>query len=201
MTAENERASKAEAAGVAAGGEKKVSKRPDVKAIGLMRERGLCLRLPGDKCVGAFPGLEPGFRFWSRAEMCVAGCHFPPVAGIDTARVRHPALAGGEGAVATSVVVGGWYEDDVDGGDVRGDILLLDVPSSPARGRRQRASRDELRWEPARPRRLPRRRLLGRFCGRGSGRSEAAPTAEHQARARPLSGIGSQLRCAPREVM
>ena len=62
-----------------------------------------------------------GFKFHSRAEMCVTGVHFPPVAGIDymsaadtkKAARADPAAAAANPehlACAASIVVSGEYE-------------------------------------------------------------------------------------------
>lgn len=88
--------------------------RGDLRASGLMRERGLWLNTD-KRIVGAIPGIEIGDVFFFRMELCVLGLHGQPQAGIDylTAGMS----SNGE-PIATSVIVSGGYEDDQDAGDV-----------------------------------------------------------------------------------
>ena len=71
-----------DAVGVQADGKTKLSKRPDLVALKWTREAGEAADGAG-KCFGTIAGVHVGFQFHSRAEMCVTGVHFPPVAGID----------------------------------------------------------------------------------------------------------------------
>lgn len=118
-------------------GGKKVSQRPDTKAIEDTKKSGLCTRIRDEAearkkgwtalaygaVVGSMhgDGVRVGQAFWSRAELSVCGMHFPPVAGIDTATVN----TAGEQVlkVATSLVVGGNYEDNSDASAKAGEIV------------------------------------------------------------------------------
>ena len=116
-------------------GGKKVSQRPDTKAIEDTKRSGLCTRIKDEAdalkkgwralaygaVVGAVHGVRVGQVFWSRAELSVTGMHFPPVAGIDCAEVCTD--AGDSLKVATSIVVGGNYEDDKDDDAKAGEIV------------------------------------------------------------------------------
>ncbi|XP_074338159.1 histone-lysine N-methyltransferase family member SUVH2-like [Apium graveolens] len=88
--------------------------RNDLKASAVMRERGLWLNRD-KRIVGAIPGVEIGDVFFFRMELCVVGIHEQPQAGIDY--LPSSRSSNGE-PIATSIIVSGGYEDDVDTGDV-----------------------------------------------------------------------------------
>lgn len=88
--------------------------RSDLRASGLMRTCGLWLNRD-KRIVGAIPGICIGDVFFYRMELVVVGLHGQPQAGIDYL----PASMSSNGEpIATSVIVSGGYEDDVDEGDV-----------------------------------------------------------------------------------
>lgn len=88
--------------------------RSDLKASATMRSRGLWLNRD-KRIVGAIPGICIGDVFLYRMELCVVGLHGQPQAGIDY--LPGSMSSNGE-PIATSVIVSGGYEDDVDEGDV-----------------------------------------------------------------------------------
>nr|GMD65634.1 histone-lysine N-methyltransferase family member SUVH9-like [Ipomoea batatas] len=88
--------------------------RGDLKAAQLMRERGLWLNRD-KRIVGSIPGVYVGDLFFFRMELCVVGLHGQVQAGIDFVSASHS--SNGE-PIATSVIVSGGYEDDMDSGDV-----------------------------------------------------------------------------------
>nr|GME20190.1 histone-lysine N-methyltransferase family member SUVH9-like [Ipomoea batatas] len=79
-----------------------------------MRERGLWLNRD-KRIVGSIPGVYVGDLFFFRMELCVVGLHGQVQAGIDFVSASHS--SNGE-PIATSVIVSGGYEDDMDSGDV-----------------------------------------------------------------------------------
>ncbi|KHM99040.1 Putative histone-lysine N-methyltransferase, H3 lysine-9 specific SUVH9 [Glycine soja] len=86
----------------------------DLRASAVMRNCGLWLNRD-KRIVGAIPGVCIGDVFLYRMELCVVGLHGQPQAGIDYL----PASMSSNGEpIATSVIVSGGYEDDVDEGDV-----------------------------------------------------------------------------------
>ncbi|KAK7407769.1 hypothetical protein VNO78_09835 [Psophocarpus tetragonolobus] len=88
--------------------------RGDLRASAVMRSCGLWLNRD-KRIVGAIPGVCIGDVFLYRMELCVVGLHGQPQAGIDYL----PASMSSNGEpIATSVIVSGGYEDDVDEGDV-----------------------------------------------------------------------------------
>ncbi|KAL9327317.1 hypothetical protein ACSQ67_007962 [Phaseolus vulgaris] len=88
--------------------------RGDLRAAGLMRERGLWLHRQ-QRIVGAIPGIVVGDVFLFRMELCVFGLHGQIQAGIDY--LPGSMSSCGE-PIATSVIVSGGYEDDLDNGEV-----------------------------------------------------------------------------------
>ncbi|KAL8036915.1 hypothetical protein ABFS82_11G007700 [Erythranthe guttata] len=98
---------------------KKSSKRPDLKAITEMMNTGAILYT--EKIIGAFPGIDVGHQFFSRAEMVVVGFHNHWLNGIDyigktasAGRKTSMNLTGYNLPLAISIVLSGQYEDDVD---------------------------------------------------------------------------------------
>ncbi|CAJ1932903.1 unnamed protein product [Sphenostylis stenocarpa] len=88
--------------------------RSDLRASAVMRNCGLWLNRD-KRIVGSIPGVCIGDVFLYRMELCVVGLHGQPQAGIDYL----PASLSSNGEpIATSVIVSGGYEDDVDEGDV-----------------------------------------------------------------------------------
>ncbi|KAJ1440356.1 hypothetical protein SESBI_01926 [Sesbania bispinosa] len=88
--------------------------RSDLRASAVMRNCGLWLNRD-KRIVGAIPGVCIGDVFLYRMELCVVGLHGQPQAGIDYL----PASMSSNGEpIATSVIVSGGYEDDLDEGDV-----------------------------------------------------------------------------------
>ncbi|CAH9118418.1 unnamed protein product [Cuscuta epithymum] len=88
--------------------------RGDLKAAQVLRERGLWLNRD-KRIVGSIPGVYIGDVFFFRMELCVVGLHGQVQAGIDFLPANHS--SNGE-PIATSVIVSGGYEDDMDSGDV-----------------------------------------------------------------------------------
>ncbi|XP_061339005.1 histone-lysine N-methyltransferase family member SUVH9-like [Gastrolobium bilobum] len=89
-------------------------KRSDLKASKLMRRSGLCLNRD-KRIVGAIPGICIGDVFLYRMELYVVGLHGQPQAGIDYLPSR---MSSNGEPIATSVIVSGGYEDDLDKDDV-----------------------------------------------------------------------------------
>ncbi|KAL1338888.1 hypothetical protein HN51_033487 [Arachis hypogaea] len=88
--------------------------RGDLRASTLMKTCGLWLNRD-KRIVGAIPGVFVGDVFLYRMELCVVGLHGQTQAGIDYL----PASMSSNGEpIATSVIVSGGYEDDMDDGDV-----------------------------------------------------------------------------------
>ncbi|ESW25106.1 hypothetical protein PHAVU_003G007700 [Phaseolus vulgaris] len=88
--------------------------RSDLRASAVMRSCGLWLNRD-KRIVGSIPGVCVGDVFLYRMELCVVGLHGHPQAGIDY--LPGSMSSNGE-PIATSVIVSGGYEDDVDEGDV-----------------------------------------------------------------------------------
>ncbi|BAT98759.1 hypothetical protein LR48_Vigan06g138500 [Vigna angularis] len=88
--------------------------RSDLRASAVMRSCGLWLNRD-KRIVGAIPGVCVGDVFLYRMELCVVGLHGQAQAGIDY--LPGSMSSNGE-PIATSVIVSGGYEDDVDEGDV-----------------------------------------------------------------------------------
>lgn len=87
--------------------------RGDLRAAALMRERGLWMNR-AKRIVGAIPGVFVGDLFLFRMELCVVGLHGQIQAGIDY--LPASMCSNGE-PIATSVIVSGGYEDDMDDGE------------------------------------------------------------------------------------
>ncbi|XP_068643019.1 histone-lysine N-methyltransferase, H3 lysine-9 specific SUVH4-like [Aristolochia californica] len=93
---------------------KKRIKRPDLKAISIMKQSNAILYPKG---IGSLKGIDVGHRFFSRAEMVVVGLHDHWMNGIDFMgasygkffEYRHYRFP-----IAVSVVISGQYEDDLD---------------------------------------------------------------------------------------
>ncbi|XP_006645268.1 histone-lysine N-methyltransferase, H3 lysine-9 specific SUVH4 [Oryza brachyantha] len=100
------------------GGQKRPSKRPDLKAITKMQENNAVLY--PEKRIGHLPGIDVGDQFYSRAEMVVLGIHSHWLNGIDYMGMKYQGK--GEYAnltfpLATCIVMSGIYEDDLDKAD------------------------------------------------------------------------------------
>ncbi|XP_061348981.1 histone-lysine N-methyltransferase family member SUVH9-like [Gastrolobium bilobum] len=93
---------------------RRVRVRGDLTAAAAMRERGLWLNRD-KRIVGAIPGVCVGDVFLFRMELCVLGLHGQIQAGIDY--LPSSMSSNGE-PIATSVIVSGGYEDDMDSGEV-----------------------------------------------------------------------------------
>ncbi|XP_028768476.1 histone-lysine N-methyltransferase family member SUVH9-like [Neltuma alba] len=91
-------------------------KRPrgDTRAATLLRYRGLWLNRD-KRIVGAIPGINVGDLFLYRMELLVVGLHGQTQAGID---YLPASMSPNREPIATSVIVSGGYEDDIDDGDV-----------------------------------------------------------------------------------
>lgn len=94
-----------------AGGGKRPSKRPDLKAVSKMLQMEATLN--PDKTIGPIPGIEVGQQFLSRAEMVVIGLHHHWLNGIDYIGVCKGRIPY-DLPIAVSIVMSGGYEDDVD---------------------------------------------------------------------------------------
>ncbi|KAI9094794.1 hypothetical protein K1719_026600 [Acacia pycnantha] len=91
-------------------------KRPrgDTRAATLLRYRGMWLNRD-KRIVGAIPGVNVGDLFLYRMELLVVGLHCQTQAGID---YLPASMSPNREPIATSVIVSGGYEDDIDDGDV-----------------------------------------------------------------------------------
>ncbi|KEH20298.1 putative histone-lysine N-methyltransferase chromatin remodeling SET family [Medicago truncatula] len=87
-------------------------------AATLMKECGLWL-YHDQRIVGPIPGIYVGDVFMFRMELCVTGLHMHPQAGIDY--LSNSISYNGE-PIATSVIVSGGYEDDMELDD--GDVII-----------------------------------------------------------------------------
>lgn len=95
--------------------EKQRAKRPDLKAITKMIETKTILY--PTKRFGALQGVDVGHQFYSRAEMVVVGLHSHWLNGIDYMGQSYKKLKEYECyefPIATSIVLSGIYEDDLD---------------------------------------------------------------------------------------
>ncbi|KAF0925494.1 hypothetical protein E2562_016686 [Oryza meyeriana var. granulata] len=104
----------------AKGGQKRPSKRPDLKAITKMQESNAVLY--PEKRIGHLPGIDVGDQFYSRAEMVILGIHSHWLNGIDYMGMKYQGKLNGEYAnltfpLATCIVMSGIYEDDLDKAD------------------------------------------------------------------------------------
>jgi [histone H3]-lysine9 N-trimethyltransferase EHMT len=103
--------------------------RSDLKASATMRSRGLWLNR-NMRIVGAIPGICIGDVFLYRMELCVVGLHGEPQAGID---YLPGSMSSNGDPIATSVIVSGGYEGDVD----EGDVIILSGHGGQDKNRRQ----------------------------------------------------------------
>lgn len=93
--------------------EPRKSRRPDLKAISQMRADGKILYK--EKVWGHVRGIHVGDHFFSRCEMMAVGLHFHWLAGIDYLGAAHKKIMPNRTfPIATSLVLSGCYEDDVD---------------------------------------------------------------------------------------
>lgn len=88
--------------------------RKDMKAAGLMEEKGLWLHC-NKRLIGSIPGVSVGDIFCRFIELCVIGLHGRTQVGIDY--ISADQTETGQ-AIATSIVYSGGYEDNEDFGDV-----------------------------------------------------------------------------------
>lgn len=88
--------------------------RGDTHAATTLRTRGMWLNRE-KRIVGAIPGINVGDLFLYRMELLVVGLHCQTQAGID---YLPASMSPNREPIATSVIVSGGYEDDVDDGDV-----------------------------------------------------------------------------------
>ncbi|OMO73766.1 hypothetical protein COLO4_26875 [Corchorus olitorius] len=87
------------------------SKRVDLQAAKILKEKGYYVNNTGKSIVGPVPGVEVGDEFQYFVELNIVGLHRPSQGGIDYAKQ-------GEKVVATCVIASGGYEDDLDNSDV-----------------------------------------------------------------------------------
>ncbi|KAH7281464.1 hypothetical protein KP509_36G048900 [Ceratopteris richardii] len=93
--------------------EPKKSRRPDLKAISQMRIDNKLGH--NGKVLGPVPGINVGDQFFSRCEMVAVGLHCHWLGGIDTIPVSFKQkLNISKLPVASSIVLSGNYEDDID---------------------------------------------------------------------------------------
>lgn len=92
---------------------KRTSRRPDLVALTKMNALNLSIK-DYQKTPGCLPGIPVGRKFYSRVETVVVGLHGHWLQGISYVKLK-----GSEDvkSYSTSIVVGGFYEDDADGGD------------------------------------------------------------------------------------
>ncbi|MED6152441.1 Histone-lysine N-methyltransferase member suvh2 [Stylosanthes scabra] len=88
--------------------------RGDLIAAQMMKKEHLWLNRD-KRIVGAIPGVYVGDVFLFRMELCVLGLHGQIQAGIDYLAAS---MSPNNEPIATSVIVSGGYEDDMDEGDV-----------------------------------------------------------------------------------
>lgn len=92
---------------------KSKAKRPDLKAITKMMETKSVIY--SEKRIGNIPGIYVGYQFFSRAEMVVVGFHSHWLNGIDyMGQSYSKAYENYTFPLATSIVISGQYEDDLD---------------------------------------------------------------------------------------
>lgn len=93
--------------------ERKKSRRPDLKAITQMKiDKKMADR---GKIIGPLPGINVGDQFFSRCEMIAIGLHCHWLGGIDTIPASSKkALNIARLPVASSIILSGAYEDDID---------------------------------------------------------------------------------------
>ncbi|WOG85781.1 hypothetical protein DCAR_0104974 [Daucus carota subsp. sativus] len=90
---------------------KKKTKRIDLEAAKIVKERGK--EVNTDKQIlGAVPGVEVGDEFQYRVELAIVGIHRLYQAGIDYMKYK------GDEIVAASIVASGGYADELDNSDV-----------------------------------------------------------------------------------
>ncbi|XP_045823256.1 histone-lysine N-methyltransferase, H3 lysine-9 specific SUVH4-like [Trifolium pratense] len=93
--------------------EKKISKRPDLKALTKMLKNNEILY--HEKRIGNIPGIEVGYQFYSRAEMVAIGFHSHWLNGIDCMGKNYTKVYNDyQFPIAVAIVLSGMYEDDVD---------------------------------------------------------------------------------------
>ncbi|XP_065856894.1 histone-lysine N-methyltransferase, H3 lysine-9 specific SUVH6-like [Euphorbia lathyris] len=90
----------------------KNSKRPDLVAAGILKEKGKFVNL--NKIIGPVPGVEVGDEFQYRVELHIIGLHRPMQGGIDSAKDKEDK----ERIIAISIVASGGYDDNMDDSDV-----------------------------------------------------------------------------------
>ncbi|MED6112928.1 Histone-lysine N-methyltransferase member suvh2 [Stylosanthes scabra] len=88
--------------------------RGDLIAAQMMKKQHLWLNRD-KRIVGAIPGIYVGDVFLFRMELCVLGLHGQIQAGIDYLAAS---MSPNNEPIATSVIISGGYEDDMDQGDV-----------------------------------------------------------------------------------
>ncbi|XP_057724612.1 histone-lysine N-methyltransferase family member SUVH9-like [Arachis stenosperma] len=93
---------------------RRMRQRGDIRAAQMMRIKDLWLNRD-KRIVGAIPGVYVGDVFLFRMELCVLGLHGQIQAGIDYLAAS---MSPNNEPIATSVIVSGGYEDDMDEGDV-----------------------------------------------------------------------------------
>ncbi|RYR50080.1 hypothetical protein Ahy_A07g036637 [Arachis hypogaea] len=93
---------------------RRMRQRGDIRAAKMMRLKHLWLNCD-KRIVGAIPGVYVGDVFLFRMELCVLGLHGQIQAGIDYLAAS---MSPNNEPIATSVIVSGGYEDDMDEGDV-----------------------------------------------------------------------------------
>ncbi|RYQ98733.1 hypothetical protein Ahy_B07g086496 isoform A [Arachis hypogaea] len=93
---------------------RRMRQRGDIRAAQMMRLKHLWLNCD-KRIVGAIPGVYVGDVFLFRMELCVLGLHGQIQAGIDYLAAS---MSPNNEPIATSVIVSGGYEDDMDEGDV-----------------------------------------------------------------------------------
>ncbi|KAL4316469.1 hypothetical protein AHAS_Ahas15G0288200 [Arachis hypogaea] len=93
---------------------RQMRQRGDIRAVQMMRMKDLWLNRD-KRIVGAIFGVYVGDVFLFRMELCVLGLHGQIQAGIDYLAAS---MSPNNEPTATSVIVSGGYEDDMDEGDV-----------------------------------------------------------------------------------
>ncbi|KAJ7955502.1 Histone-lysine N-methyltransferase family member protein [Quillaja saponaria] len=88
--------------------------RGDLRVASVMKDHDLWLNRE-KRIIGSIPGVYVGDLFFFRMELCVVGLHGQAQAGIDFVPVSQS--SNGE-PIATSIIVSGGYEDDIDAGEV-----------------------------------------------------------------------------------
>ncbi|KAL8108941.1 hypothetical protein AgCh_025149 [Apium graveolens] len=117
---------------------KKGARRPDLKALTMMKESNTLL---SPNKIGSIPGIEVGKQFFSRAEMVAVGFNSHWLNGIDCiTREDKEGSSGYNLPIAVVIVMSGQYEDDLDNSE---DVIYTGQGGNKLTGNR-RQFRDQV---------------------------------------------------------